>query len=539
MTTLFPFVALHYMDERRVTSLEDPAAAPKYRTVKRKIDMSQLSTDDIARLDDLIKAFGGQCGYFLREFERRDWRPYCGGDRYRTLRDQLVAQHAAAARQAQNAGQAPQPPYKYGLQARQWKTALQLASDITERYWRGVQREVQLILWRRPVWKNLDDSQRHYCNWLLCAANQRFFELLDGKTPVPAPSVFKKGAVKRHGALCRLVRTLVHEAAGRHPVHGESRSAWLDEKCWALSVRGDGSQELALMGLDKRRRIRVRLMGRGPVRGTLVLTSTFEGFFIHVLVPIHPKRPVKHATAREKRLGLPVLRCLAIDQGFTEFATSDDGRRFGLQLGALITAYAKEQDEWLKKRNALFAIAKNTNDPLKRRHILKFNLGTKKWAERRRFHQNRIEACVNNGINCLLKDKQTDVLIIEALSEAFRLDGISKKVRNRLSRWVRGLIDDRLAFKAAVYGCRIAKVPAAYSSQCCPVCKHVERKNRNGDAFHCVCCGHRGDADIIAANNLLERAQNGLFTRYLGKDAVREILQEEHDQRIRQWTAVI
>ena len=40
-------VDLNYIDERRVASLEDTAAIPKYRTVKRQVDMSLLSTEDI------------------------------------------------------------------------------------------------------------------------------------------------------------------------------------------------------------------------------------------------------------------------------------------------------------------------------------------------------------------------------------------------------------------------------------------------------------------------------------------------------------
>ena len=146
---------------------------------------------------------------------------------------------------------------------------------------------------------------------------------------------------------------------------------------------------------------------------------------------------------------------------------------------------------------------------------------------------------MNGAINSLLEDGLTDVLIMEDLSDAFKLDGISKKVRLGLSRWVRGLIDERLAFKAAVYGCRIAKVPAAYTSQCCPVCKHAERKNRHDDRFHCMCCGYKADADVNAAKNILERAHNGLFTRYLGKDAVREILKAEHEKWLQQWILLI
>lgn len=109
---------VNYIDERRVASLEDRSAVPKYRTVKRKIDMASLSTEDIKQLDDLITAFGKQCASFTQRFARRTWRPYCEGSRYMELRDRLVAQHNQAAKKAKKAGKVPESPYPFGLQAR-------------------------------------------------------------------------------------------------------------------------------------------------------------------------------------------------------------------------------------------------------------------------------------------------------------------------------------------------------------------------------------------------------------------------------------
>jgi len=92
--------------------------------------------------------------------------------------------------------------------------------------------------------------------------------------------------------------------------------------------------------------------------------------------------------------------------------------------------------------------------------------GLKKWEDDRRPHRAQIENyrnCVNRALNRMMEDGRTDVFIVEAFGRLFQMEGISKKVRNRFSRWVRGLIDERLAFKAAVHQVRVAKVPAAYS----------------------------------------------------------------------------
>ena len=56
-----------------------------------------------------------------------------------------------------------------------------------------------------------------------------------------------------------------------------------------------------------------------------------------------------------------------------------------------------------------------------------------------------------------------------------------------------------------------APVPAAYTSQTCPVCGHVNAANRQSQAeFVCVACGHAANADTNAAINILRRADSAL-----------------------------
>ena len=65
----------------------------------------------------------------------------------------------------------------------------------------------------------------------------------------------------------------------------------------------------------------------------------------------------------------------------------------------------------------------------------------------------------------------------------------------------------RLKDKMDANGGRLVLVPAAYTSQACHKCGHVAKENRDSQAvFHCVRCGHRANADINAAKNILGRA---------------------------------
>lgn len=49
------------------------------------------------------------------------------------------------------------------------------------------------------------------------------------------------------------------------------------------------------------------------------------------------------------------------------------------------------------------------------------------------------------------------------------------------------------------------------TSQTCPSCGHVDRSNRCGESFSCRNCGRAGNADIIAAENVLQRHLTGAY----------------------------
>ena len=78
----------------------------------------------------------------------------------------------------------------------------------------------------------------------------------------------------------------------------------------------------------------------------------------------------------------------------------------------------------------------------------------------------------------------------------------------------------QLGYKRAQKGGELRAVPAAYTSQTCPECGHASPENRASQAvFACVACGHTGNADWVAAVNILER---GHRLTACGEDARRE-----------------
>lgn len=78
----------------------------------------------------------------------------------------------------------------------------------------------------------------------------------------------------------------------------------------------------------------------------------------------------------------------------------------------------------------------------------------------------------------------------------------------------------QLEYKLAWRGGELVAVPAHHTSQTCPECGNVSPDNRQTQAvFACVACGHTGNADWVAAVNILER---GHRLSACGEDARRE-----------------
>lgn len=60
-----------------------------------------------------------------------------------------------------------------------------------------------------------------------------------------------------------------------------------------------------------------------------------------------------------------------------------------------------------------------------------------------------------------------------------------------------------LTYKLQERGGEVLLVPPQYTSQKCNCCGYTDSKNRRGEKFVCLTCGHTDHADINAAKNIL------------------------------------
>ncbi|MBA1335713.1 MAG: putative transposase [Firmicutes bacterium] len=93
------------------------------------------------------------------------------------------------------------------------------------------------------------------------------------------------------------------------------------------------------------------------------------------------------------------------------------------------------------------------------------------------------------------------------------LKGIRERVTvNRLQRrqhnsWAFYQLRQFIQYKATLAGVPVVLVDPRNTSRACPVCGHVDKKNRlTRDNFCCQSCGYAGPADSIAARNIAGRA---------------------------------
>jgi putative transposase len=62
-----------------------------------------------------------------------------------------------------------------------------------------------------------------------------------------------------------------------------------------------------------------------------------------------------------------------------------------------------------------------------------------------------------------------------------------------------------LDYKTKNFGSELHAVPPQYTSQTCRKCGLINPDNRSGEKFECIGCGYMADADVNAAQNILDR----------------------------------
>ena len=180
-------------------------------------------------------------------------------------------------------------------------------------------------------------------------------------------------------------------------------------------------------------------------------------------------------------------KSIGLDWGLCSLFTTSDGRL----LGSAMLHRLRELDASLMVRT---------------RYLQKKNIPFKQ-DERWVSLNQRIHEYVVNEVNRILNRlTAADVreLVVEKLD--FRNGGLSHRLNRILNRAGRQAVSRKLARLRETKGIITTMVNPAYTSQMCSSCGYVSKHNRISQAsFTCLCCGHKLNADVNAARNILGR----------------------------------
>ncbi|MBE3564008.1 MAG: transposase [Hydrogenibacillus schlegelii] len=416
----------------------------------------------------------------------------------------------------------------YGLQARLWKMALEDALLTIERHWEAVLQDV-----RKNIPETWSDGMKHYARWLLYRpANgsrdwRRIRDLMRGlETGTPKNGPGARLTPEERARVRRWLRRQVRRRLTRPRVK-IARSMMLDAEMYASftrTMKNDRERQfVGIMTLEPKRRVVIPLAGVHAISGNIrIVLAEDRRVEVHVVDDVVAAPPAPNPGPDEA----------AFDFGITEVMTDETGVKYGETYGRVLQEMSETLLRKSQRRQKLWTLYRKSleTDPARARRIRRHNLGTAKQTRRHRRFRRRLENEINHAFNRFFAARRPKVIAIEdlgLLSGKAKSKGLSRKV----TLWTRSALRERAEFKTAVYGSSVEPVNAAYSSQTCPVCGFVDAKNRNGDRFHCQNCGFTGDADHVAAMNILARLHDPEIRRSTPKEKVLAILKQRFKAR--------
>ena len=222
--------------------------------------------------------------------------------------------------------------------------------------------------------------------------------------------------------------------------------------------------------------------------GTAKLVSKHGKYFLHI--------PVTY-DVEESRL-CDVCNVVGIDRGINfVVATYDSNHKSGFVSGRVIkqkrAAYSRLRKELQMRRT-----------PSSRRRIKTIGQRENRWMQD--INHQVSKALVENN------PKHT-LFVLEDLSGIrSTTERVRTKDRYVSVSWSFFDLEQKLIYKAKQNQSSVIKVDPRYTSQCCPVCGHIEKSNRNKKKhlFCCKNCGYSSNDDRIGAMNLYRMGINYL-----------------------------
>lgn len=222
--------------------------------------------------------------------------------------------------------------------------------------------------------------------------------------------------------------------------------------------------------------------------GTAKLVSKHGKYFLHI--PVTCEIP-------ESKLS-DVCNIVGIDRGINFIVTAYDSKH----KTTFISGKA------VKQKRAHY---KNVRKQLQQRQTPSSRRRLKAIGQRENRWMQDVNHCISKAL--VESNPEHTLFVLEDL-ENVRQATEKACLKNRYVSvsWSFYDLEQKLFYKAKQRQSSVIKVNPAYTSQCCPVCGHTEKANRNKrlHLFCCRTCGYKSNDDRTAAMNLYRMGINYL-----------------------------
>ena len=214
--------------------------------------------------------------------------------------------------------------------------------------------------------------------------------------------------------------------------------------------------------------------------GTAKLVNKHGKYFLHI--------PVSYEV-EESNIS-DICNVVGIDRGINfVVATYDSKHKSGFVSGRAIKQkrahYSKLRKE-LQKRQT----------PSARRRLKAIGQRENRWMQ-------DVNHCISKAL--VESNPKHTLFVLEDLTGIRNVtERVKTKDRYVSVSWSFYDLEQKLIYKAKQNQSTVIKVDPRYTSQCCPVCGHIEKSNRNKKIhlFTCKNCGYESNDDRIGAMNL-------------------------------------
>ena len=222
--------------------------------------------------------------------------------------------------------------------------------------------------------------------------------------------------------------------------------------------------------------------------GTAKLVNKHGRYFLHIPVTYD----VKESNISDIR------NVVGIDRGINfVVATYDSKHKSGFVSGKAIK---QKRANYSKLRKEL----QMRHTPSARRRMKAIGSRENRWMQ-------DVNHCVSKAL--VKSNPKHTLFVLEDLSGVRNAtERVKTKDRYVSVSWSFYDLEQKLIYKAKQNQSSVIKVDPRYTSQCCPVCGHIEKANRNKKRhlFTCKNCGYKSNDDRIGAMNLYRMGINYL-----------------------------